>query len=71
MNAAANTVNKRVVVTLYRSILRAGRSLRYTDQRYFKNAVRVEFEVQVAGQERERLYKLGENFLKNKLGGLI
>ena len=54
----ANIVNKRVVVQLYRSILQAGRKLRYTDQRYFKNAVRTEFETQVNGAERERLFKV-------------
>ena len=54
----ANIVNKRVVVQLYRSILQAGRKLRYTDQRYFKNVVRTEFETQVNGAERERLFKV-------------
>jgi len=66
--------SQREALSLYRSLLRAGRLLRYTDRDLFLRTVRTEFRKhkdEVQPEKRELLLEKGRRFLRNGLGGLV
>lgn len=66
--------SRRAVLSLYRSLLREGDKLKYTDQEFFRSAIRKEFEKAKKEDHHETKQKLldkGYYFLSQRLGGLI
>ncbi|TKS91629.1 Mitochondrial dynamics protein MID51 [Collichthys lucidus] len=62
------------VLELYRSLLRAGRHLQYTDRNYYRHAVAREFrrcQTLTIPEDKEDALKRGQFFLSSRLGGLI
>ncbi|XP_050081109.1 MIEF1 upstream open reading frame protein [Anopheles maculipalpis] len=60
------TTTKRVVLSLYRDLLRYGAQLQYTDQEYFLNRIRREFRQSASltdPKEIEFCYKRGRALL--------
>ncbi|KAJ3600517.1 hypothetical protein NHX12_031498 [Muraenolepis orangiensis] len=66
--------SRSAVLELYRSLLRAGRHLQYTDRDYYRRAVVREFrrcQTLTAQGEKEDALKRGQFFLSSRLGGLM
>ncbi|KAJ8024442.1 MIEF1 upstream protein [Holothuria leucospilota] len=67
--------SRRAVLSLYKSLLREGERLQYTDQNFFRRSVRQEFEkVRHESENAERQRQLnvkGYYLLSQKLGGLV
>jgi len=62
------------VLELYRTLLRAGRQLQYTDRDYYRRAVGREFrrcQTLTAPSEKEDALRRGQFFLSSRLGGLM
>ncbi|XP_062989620.1 mitochondrial ribosome and complex I assembly factor AltMIEF1 [Elgaria multicarinata webbii] len=62
------------VLNLYRTLLRQGRGLRYTDRDFYFNTIRQEFRKNQQLEkieDKERQLEKGQAFLRTKLGGLI
>ncbi|KAJ7330068.1 hypothetical protein JRQ81_016242 [Phrynocephalus forsythii] len=68
------TWSREAVLTLYRTLLRQGRGLHYTDREFYFNFIRQEFRKNQhlkCREDKERQLEKGQAFLHSKLGGLI
>ncbi|XP_044311377.1 MIEF1 upstream open reading frame protein-like isoform X2 [Varanus komodoensis] len=65
---------REAVLNLYRTLLRQGRGLRYTDRDFYFRTIRQEFRKNLHLEnleDKERQLEKGQAFLHSKLGGLI
>ncbi|XP_019645813.1 PREDICTED: uncharacterized protein LOC109486420 [Branchiostoma belcheri] len=65
--------SRTAVLSLYKKLLREGRSLRYTDQDFYRARIQHEFrkyQHEDDPEQREFQLKKGQKFLETKLGGL-
>ncbi|XP_074865572.1 mitochondrial ribosome and complex I assembly factor AltMIEF1 isoform X2 [Carettochelys insculpta] len=66
--------SREAVLSLYRTLLRQGRGLRYTDRDFYFASIRREFRKNQhleRLEDKERQLEKGQAFLHNKLGGLV
>ncbi|XP_056440868.1 mitochondrial ribosome and complex I assembly factor AltMIEF1-like [Gadus macrocephalus] len=66
--------SRAAVLALYRSLLRAGRRLTFTDRDFYRRAVAREFrrcQALTAPGDREAALRRGQFFLSSRLGGLM
>ncbi|CAL8309997.1 unnamed protein product [Arctogadus glacialis] len=66
--------SRAAVLALYRSLLRAGRRLTFTDRDFYHRAVAREFrrcQALTAPADREAALRRGQFFLSSRLGGLM
>ncbi|XP_078286719.1 mitochondrial ribosome and complex I assembly factor AltMIEF1-like [Rhinoraja longicauda] len=62
------------VLNLYRTLLREGRSLRYTDREFYYSFIKREFRNNqhlTGEEEKAQQLEKGLYFLESKLGGLV
>ncbi|XP_043918377.1 MIEF1 upstream open reading frame protein-like [Protopterus annectens] len=66
--------SRAAVLKLYRSLLREGRQLKYTDREFYLSFVQREFRKNkdlIRPEDKERQLEKGMFLLQNKLGGLV
>uniref|UniRef100_A0A7M4FQ96 Complex 1 LYR protein domain-containing protein n=1 Tax=Crocodylus porosus TaxID=8502 RepID=A0A7M4FQ96_CROPO len=66
--------SRQAVLSLYRTLLRQGRGLRYTDRDFYFATIRHEFRKNKQLEQledKERQLEKGLAFLHSKLGGLV
>ncbi|XP_059582371.1 mitochondrial ribosome and complex I assembly factor AltMIEF1 isoform X1 [Alligator mississippiensis] len=66
--------SRQAVLSLYRTLLRQGRRLRFTDRDFYLATIRREFRKNKQLEQledKERQLEKGQAFLHSKLGGLV